>query len=200
MEHGINNLWPTPVLYEQVEDKDLLDRFTQELLLTTDLAAPPSDFQKYDVLRDGSEVVQEFKQKVIIPAFEKYLQEINGKTLADYGDYRLRSWITGTGYGYTIPVHNHSGSALSAVFYILCEEQDKGGQLHMLDPRPNANRGYDESFKHLFKPKVLTPKTGDVIIFPSFMYHNTLPFMGKLRLAMPVDFFPGDSVDTWNLY
>lgn len=191
MERGINNLWPTPVLYETVQDKDLLDRFTQEVLLTTNLDTPPSDFQEFDLLKDGGPVAQEFKAKVVLPAIDKYLQLVCNASLSDYDGFHLRSWITGTGYGYTIPVHNHSGSYISAVFYLLCEEQDKGGELHLMDGRTNANRGYDENFKPLFATKELTPYTGDVILFPSHLYHYTLPFKGKLRLAMPVDWTPG---------
>ena len=198
MDYGLNTLFPTPMLLDKVANTDLLNEVIQELLLTINLASPPSDFQKYDVLREGSPVIQEFKNTVVIPTFEKYLNQVCATSLTSYTEYWMKSWVTGTGYDYVIPVHNHSGASVSAVFYLLCEEQDKGGKLMMIDPRPNANRGYDINFKPLFEPQSLLPKTGDIAVFPSFLYHYSTVFKGKLRLAMPVDLFV--SADTWNLY
>ena len=56
--------------------------------------------------------------------------------------------MAGTGTGYMIPVHNHNQSSVSAVFYILCEEFDKGGELELIDPKTNSNRGYDKNFSN----------------------------------------------------
>ena len=39
----------------------------------------------------------------------------------------------------------------------------------------------------MFDDKRLEPKTGDVILFPSFIYHGVELFFGKLRISMPVD-------------
>ena len=189
MEYGLNTLFPTPVLLDKINNTELLDAVIQDLLATIDFAAPPSDFQKYDVLLEGSPIIQEFKNTVVIPTFEKYLNQVCNISLANYSSYWMKSWITGTGYDYSIPVHNHSGASLSAVFYLMCEEQDKGGELMMIDPRPNANRGYDVNFKPLFEPQGLLPQTGDIVVLPSFLYHHSTIFKGKLRLAMPVDLF-----------
>ena len=85
-----------------------------------------------------------------------------------------------------MPKHNHSGSHLSAVFYLLCEEKN-GGNIVLHDPRTNANRGYIDEFQSMFEKIKFTPSSGDVLIFPSFLYHNVETFNGKMRLAMPVD-------------
>jgi hypothetical protein len=70
---------------------------------------------------------------------------------------------------------------------MICEENNKGGELILQDPRFNANRGYKEEFNNWFNNETITPKTGQFIIFPSFLYHNVKTFYGKIRLAMPVD-------------
>jgi hypothetical protein len=191
MEYGINNLWPTPVLLDKMSNDELVGNVCQTLFSDTDLLSPPSDFQNYDVLKDGGEIFKEFQKVVVEPAFDNYLKKILGLPLTRYKRFKLRSWIAGSSIGYMIPPHNHSGATLSAVFYLLCEEQDAGGEFIMMDPRSNAVRGYDDNFKPLFAEKRLTPKTGDVIVMPSYAYHYTLPFRGKMRLAMPVDFYPG---------
>ena len=39
----------------------------------------------------------------------------------------------------------------------------------------------------MFEKIKFAPSSGDVLIFPSFLYHNVETFNGKMRLAMPVD-------------
>ena len=188
MNPGFNELWPTTVYLGKIEDQILLDQVCNAIFVETDLADPPSDFKKFDILRDGSSVFQEFRDKIVWPAFEKYLS--NWKVdMLEFPDRRLRSWLTGSYTGYVMPVHNHSGSPISAVFYLINEEQQAGGELLLMDPRHNANRSYQPQFRHLFENQYYTPKSGEFVMFPGFTYHQTMPFNGKLRLAMTVDLF-----------
>jgi hypothetical protein len=189
MEYGLNNLWPTTVLLDKMGHQELVDEVCQTLFSDTELIPKSSDFQSYDILRDGGEIFTKFKQQVVEPMFDSYLVATTGKSIKDFKPYKFRSWIAGSSQGYMIPTHNHSGASVSAVFYLLCEEKDFGGQIKLMDPRANANRGYQQPFKHWFKEEELTPSTGDAILFPSYVYHYTLPFLGKMRLAMPVDFY-----------
>jgi hypothetical protein len=187
MKKGFNSLWPTDLYLGSVNDTNLLDRVTQDIILSTDLDQPSSDFQSFDILSDGPSSLQEFRDTVVIPNFLDYLKHVNVKVNTD--DIRVKSWITGTRNQYMIPIHNHSGASLSAVYYFICEEHDKGGELVLVDPRTNANRGYVDSFKPMFENKLYKPSSGEFVIFPSFLYHHTIPYLGKLRLAMPVDLF-----------
>lgn len=189
MQPGINNLWPTPVLVDTVTDTELLTQFVEELFQTINFFTPPSDFQNDDILSRDSVIIKKFKEQVVIPTFNRYLETVIGDNLNNHKKFRMRSWITGTGAGYYIPVHNHSGAVVSSVFYLFCEEKNSSGEIALLDPRINANRGYDGKFKNLFAEETHCPKSGDVLMFPSFLYHYTKPFDGKHRLAMPVDLF-----------
>lgn len=185
---GMNNLWPTEVYLGNIEDKQLLDQFCQYIFLNEDLKAPKSgNLSKVDLLRDGPPEIQAFRDNVVWPAFENYLAQL-GFRISDYNDRRLKSWLTGSQSGYNITAHNHSGASVSAIFYLLCDE-DKGGDLILMDPRSNANRGYKPDFQRLFENKHYSPQNGQYIMFPSYVYHHTVPFLGKLRLAMPVDLF-----------
>jgi hypothetical protein len=188
MNPGFNELWPTTAYLGKIEDRQLLERVCNAIFVETDLTNPPNDFQKFDILRDGSAVFQEFRDNIVWPAFEKYLSHWN-INMYDFPERRVRAWITGSYPGYAMPVHNHSGSPISAVFYLMNEEQQTGGELVLMDPRHNANRSYQAQFKPLFENQYYTPKSGEFVMFPGFVYHHTLPFKGKLRLAMPVDLF-----------
>jgi hypothetical protein len=187
MNYGLNHCWATAVRLSKIKNTSLLEDLTQEILTSSYMKNPPSDFQEFDILKETSNISRQFLKDEVTLAFQEYLNEVLGVDLKQYHGYELRSWLAGTGNGYMIPTHNHSGASLSAVFYLLTDDTGKGGELELIDPRSNANRGYDRNFKKLFEKQVLTPKTGDVIVFPSFVYHYTLPFTGSIRLAIPVD-------------
>jgi hypothetical protein len=188
LDYGMNELWSTPVYRGQVEDTNLLERLLQSTFLNVDLDKPAGDFQSYDVLSDGPKEFVEFREQVVYPAFSDYMKNI-GFNIDEFSDARIRSWITGVRNGYMIPIHNHSGASFSAVFYLLCESMNEGGELVMMDPRTNANRGYKDQFKTMFANETYLPRSGEFIIFPSYLYHHTIAYTGNMRIALPVDLF-----------
>ena len=189
LNNGYNALWPTTVLKSKIDNIPVLNNTVQSIFQEFNLDKPVSDFQEFDILEDGSEAMQEFKNTVVIPAFTDYLKYHN-IDLTDFPNFKLRSWLAGARSGYMIPLHNHSGAAFSAVFYLLCDEGVSGGELMLVDPRTNANRGYNsEEYKKQFSQQTYNPASGEFVIFPGFLYHYTLPFTGSMRLAMPVDLY-----------
>lgn len=185
---GINNLWSTPVYLGEIEDKNLLDDACQSIFLNVNLEVPISDFQEFDILNDGCEKMKQFRDEIVWPAFDNYLKQLDVE-LKSFKKRRLKSWIAGSRTGYMIPTHNHAGASISAVFYLMAEEKKLGGEIILIDPRFNANRGYLPEFDSLFSNTTFLPSSGKYLMFPSFLYHNTIPFTGNLRLAMPVDLF-----------
>ena len=183
----INQLWPTPFLKISMP-ADLRDKISNWILVDYDLNNPPSDFSEFNILESTSPEIVEFKNDVILPAFNQFLQETVGKDLNNW-KYKLKGWVTGSGKYYNINYHNHRGAQLSAVFYLWCDDKNAGGQITFTDPRHNANRGYDESFKPWFQDLTFTPENGDIVVFPSFLYHFVSTYHGNIRLAMPVDLF-----------
>ena len=184
----MHNLWSTPFLITQSDNK-VRERFVNYLLQEYDIFNPPNDINKIDILQDPSPEVQEFVSKVIKPSFEKFLNESLGLSFSDWKGYRLNGWITGSGKNYSMIHHNHSGSQISSVFYLLSDSVDEGGKIVFTDPRQNANRGYDTKFSKWFSPLEIKPKSGDVVVFPSYLYHFVETYQSNLRLALPVDCF-----------
>ena len=190
MKPGINNLWPTPVLFDKVTNESVLNDFSNFVLHNYNFGNASGEFNNLDALNADHDSARLFKDEVVIPSFKKYLYELYKIDLnKDYPQARFNSWITGSTFGYTMPTHNHAGAHFSAVFYLFCEEKSSGGEIRFIDPRFNANRGYDDKFNDLFLPESVTPNNGEILIFPSFLYHEVRLFMGSLRLAMPVDLF-----------
>jgi hypothetical protein len=181
------NLWSTPFLIME-SDAEIRERFVSYLLQEYDLFNSPSDI-KVNILEDKSEEVQEFVSKVVKPAFEEFLNSSLNLSFSDWKGYSLNGWITGSGQDYSMIHHNHSGSQISAVFYLLAEDVDKGGKIVFTDPRQNANRGYDPKFSKWFNPLEIKAKSGDIVVFPSYLYHFVTTYQSNIRIALPVDLF-----------
>lgn len=184
----ITDMWPTPMLKTTMDNQYALP-FLSRLLADYNMADAPKDFGQVNILDNPAEEVVTFKKNVIYPAFDKFLVETLGRKISDWSSYRMHGWVAGTTKDYSTSYHNHRGSQLSAVFYLLCEEKEAGGQISFTDPRQNANRGYDESFMPWFQHMSFIPESGDLVVFPSFLYHFVSTYRSNIRLAVPVDLF-----------
>lgn len=185
----IQNLWSTPFLKTKMSP-EISSGLSEKFFTEYNLMSPPSDFGVKNILEDDSDIIKRFKHEVVLPSFNSFLRNTLGKDISDWkGGYRTHAWLAGKGNDYSINYHNHSGAQLSAVFYILCEEYNSGGEISFTDPRQNANRGYDSNFSKWFEHHRFTPETGDIVVFPSFLYHFVSTYQGNIRLAVPVDLF-----------
>lgn len=184
----INNLWSTPFQQTKIDDS-ICDKMVQTLLQEYDLFNAPSDFGSINVLDNPNDVITEFKETVVYPAFDSFLKKTLDRSIEDWKGHKIHGWIAGYNNNYSLTHHNHRGSQLSAVFYLMCDFQDKGGAIVFTDPRQNANRGYDTTFQKWFKPLEIKPQSGDIVVFPSYLYHYVETYGGNIRLAMPVDLF-----------
>lgn len=184
----IQQLWPTPFLHLSMPN-NVRENLLNHIFSEYDLQNPPSDFGSFNILNNQSSEMVDFKQQVVYPAFNKFLGESLDMSIDDWASHSMHGWLTGTGKDYSLNFHNHRGAQLSAVFYLLCEEQDRGGVITFTDPRMNANRGYDENFVPWFEPKVIIPQSGDIAVFPSFLYHFVTTYQSNIRVAVPVDLF-----------
>jgi len=189
MQEGLNQLWATPFLYGNMNNEVYRNDICEYLFQNTNMYTPPSDFSKTNILDSEDKPIQDFKKNVIEPTVDRFLKESVGKSLYDWKSFRMQGWLAGMRNEYTISLHNHKGSQISCVFYLLAEEMNSGGTIVFTDPRQNANRGYDENFNQLFDHELLTPKSGDYVVFPSFLYHFVTTYQSNLRIAMPVDIF-----------
>jgi hypothetical protein len=184
----IQNLWSTPFLKTRFSEETRNDLLNY-LLVTQDIFNSSGDLSNINVLDDDCDLIQSFKNDVVLPTLDSFLKESLGKSTSCWKAHTLKGWLTGSGKNYVSNFHNHKGAAISAIFYLMCEEVDAGGEIYFTDPRQNANRGYDNQFNQWFDQYSFTPKSGDVVVFPSFLYHYVATYRGNIRIAMPVDLF-----------
>lgn len=180
--------WPSKILSGSIRQKDLVDQVVNHLLTNYDLERPPGDINDQNIFKDP--FFEKFKKEVVIPAFDHWLRDSMNTSISSMNkDYSMRAWITGVYNGYNIITHNHSGAHLSAVFYLFNDAPQSGGEIIFFDPRANANRGYKSEWNSYFSPFTMKVPSYTFAVFPSFIYHQTTPFGGNMRLAMPVDLF-----------
>lgn len=184
---GFNSLYPTPILYERFPvDYPLTSLASDMMVCERDLNYPTVG--EHNIFSgDMSESLCQFREEVVWPTFERYMVTV-APLLSPREDCVIKGWVNDMHNGYNMAYHNHANAIFSAVFYILVMN-GQGGRMTFVDPRVNANRGYDGMFDHLFAPISHTPSTGDIIVFPSFLYHYVTAFTGALRICIPVDLF-----------
>lgn len=163
LRSGLNFTFPTPIEISKIE-------ITDEIVLAA--------LERNEIHNDLYEAVW--------PAFDQWLWLSLGKELNEW-KRSVKSWIN----RYDVlshpgmPVHTHRGSQLSAIVVI---ESGTGGEITFQDPRGFAGRGYDDKFAGMFNDIVYQPEQGDVIVFPSYIYHGVRPTKG-LRITAAFDCF-----------
>jgi hypothetical protein len=180
----IKNMWSTPMGFGKMPEEFALE-LTNNLFSLGD----PSKYENIFSCGDKLPIVSEFKEKYVIPSFNNYLKNTLDKSIDDWNEHRVNGWVVSYSSNTSMDYHNHRGSQLSAVFYLMCDENDKGGGVRFNDPRSNANRGYDRTFIPWFDPHNINPSIGDIVIFPSFVYHSVSTYRDNIRMAIPVDLF-----------
>jgi hypothetical protein len=181
LDQGVNNLYPTPVYLTTISKEDCEDLLAS--VMQNELVINPNGDDSSLILKKIPRLREIAKEK-----FSEYLKIVYGLDFNNY-KFNMKAWLAGSRGGYSMETHNHAGSPFIAVFYIMSECQDHGGEIVLTDPRTNANRGYTLEFQPQFSPTIHTPATGDVLIFPGFLYHHVRQYTSTLRIAIPVDLF-----------
>ena len=115
---GLNSIFSTPVYRYQILD-DLEDVIQHLLIEYGDTKYASINVSGDNIFDDP--ILNKFKKNHVIPTLRNFC---NPYLDLYKRDYDLRGWLTGYGTNYAIPKHNHSGSHVSAVFYLLCENNN----------------------------------------------------------------------------
>ena len=111
----ISNLWATPFLQSRASP-DICGEVITHIAQFYDFGSPPNE--DMNILEDGSQIMQRFRDEVVLPSFNSFLRNTINKELTDWAGFKAKGWLTGTGKNYSINYHNHRGAQLSAVFYL----------------------------------------------------------------------------------
>lgn len=128
-------------------------------------------------------LIVKLRDEIITPLVVKYIKET-----FDYDAVDMRchtkglTLIDGPGLG----PHYHTNANFGSILYTGHSE----AKLLMLDPRNNACRGYPREIRAShFSNFVITPKAGDLYIFPSYIGHCVTAVKNECRASLINDFY-----------
>lgn len=108
--------------------------------------------------------------------------------------FHNHTWFHLTRYAGSFVGHNHPNASWSAVYCVrageVAADEPDSGLLRFFDPRSGANAYADPTTARLrpafaFRPIELRLAPGQVVVFPSYLFHEVLPFYGSdLRITV----------------
>jgi uncharacterized protein (TIGR02466 family) len=134
-------------------------------------------------------------------AFDEYKSDLFASPTADVLKFGIgEPWINFQKAGEFNPVHNHSG-ILSAILYIDIPEEIEKENIHNTNKPSAGNIDFISGDPGRFSPPMYmhTPKTGDVLLFPSQLMHTVYPFKSdveRISLSFNVRNLLIDDADT----
>ena len=168
-------LWSTPLSHYKWDDEENLGKIITDIIMNF-----PSGIDQ-----DENPSIDEYPE--LKPAHDFAVScsgEFLEENFSSNSKYNISWWVHVYREGFHHHIHNHLGSQFTGILYLQCPPV--GGELVLHDPRGNANRAYNHELRKMFEPVTIQPETGDLFIFPSFVWHNVHP-VTDLRICMPFD-------------
>jgi uncharacterized protein (TIGR02466 family) len=177
----IQNLFTTPIKIISLENFEEIRNLVNK---ATSLGFVKNFFERLPK-EEADKLVNIFTKEV-----DLYYEEITKKKI----NFNLvKSWVTNTKkYGLNSP-HDHCNETIIAVFYL--NTFNNCGDLLLHDPR--GSHSFIETFEFNSAGEFvngrnfyrITPKTGDLIIFPAYIVHSVEPNMSDgIRRSLAMNF------------
>lgn len=196
----IHSLFSVPIAVIENEQSDILNRRLKEYFLILEkqgdkyrnIVGTPtvqhnifeSEMNLFSL--DNSDV--KTLRKFMLGSIYQFISEIKKEDNSNFNKLMNHAWFHITrDRGYIGP-HNHPMSAWSAVYYVDVGQADPdypdSGDIRFFNPNTSQTMYRDPSNTNLRSPYgngLLTfkPKNGQLIIFPSSLYHEVVPYYGN---------------------
>jgi uncharacterized protein (TIGR02466 family) len=181
------SLWATPVARINVADQFDMQAWADEVFTMYSMTNGEDDRQRF-VDPELFPIILEMRDQIITPAVNAFCKEHFGQDMEKYYVETNGKWIV---EGEGLYAHLHPGSVLSAI----CYPNDSTNGLNMFDPRLNAMRGYPKRMRnHHFANFRISPKQGDVWIFPSYAQHSVSHVTEEVRLSLLHEYYMIDNL------
>ena len=137
----------------------------------------------FDLFDLKEPVVDEFRNHME-QHVQAFLNHFRPEARKKKDQFRIRGWINVNRAGDFNNLHSHPGCFVSATYYVKVPPDMKGGEIYFRDPRGPAVAMYETPGIEL--PWIgtglgipITPATGKLIIFPSWLEHRVESFSGE---------------------
>lgn len=120
----------------------------------------------------------------------------SGRSAKDF-EWRIAMWANVSPAGGLNHAHSHPGNIWAAVFYLDAGDDEAGGSIYFEDPRypmiamraPGLRMAGADG-KGLHTQVDITPKTGELILFPAWLRHGVRTYTGgreRISVAVNID-------------
>jgi uncharacterized protein (TIGR02466 family) len=187
---GECQLSPCEALNQDLE-KLFLARENEEYKNPTPSHVPQAETfeSRFNLFRWPEPCVQELRQ-FVLDAVARMVMETGTLRPQDLARLKFQNhtWFHVSRYAGSFIAHNHPLASWSAVYCVRAgetpAEQPQSGLLRFLDTRPGADAYLDPANALLHRPFALRPlevrlTPGQLIIFPSYVFHEVAPFYGR---------------------
>lgn len=174
--------WVTEIAHFNVSDRYDMDLFSSEILslYSTTNGEHDNHFSKF---ADLYPIILDMRDNVITPAVMEFSRHSFNCELDEFYVETNGKWIP---EGEGLFPHLHPGSVISAI----CYPNDSKNALNMFDPRGNASRGYPKTMRqNHFGNLRISPKKGDIYIFPSYINHSVSHVTEDIRLSLLHEYY-----------
>lgn len=197
-------LFPTPVLYATIPDAEALNADLKRIILAREQTSPSVERSN----RGGWQSSWDMHEWGGVP-MQKLLNYT--RALVDYATvdrtgqhdkvaWRINCWANINRSGHGNQFHTHPGGLWSASYYVddggIGADPSLGGEFEIQDPRGVAPIMYAPQFtfpgpdgKSLGESWRLTPQSGMLFLFPSWLSHGVCPYKGsRERISIAINF------------
>ena len=146
---------------------------------------------RFNLFRWPDRCVQELRQ-FMLDAVARTVVEATALRAEDIARLKFQNhtWFHISRYAGSFIAHNHPLASWSAVYCVRAgeavPEHPESGVLRILDPRSGANAYSDPANAQMrsafaLRPLELRLAAGDLVVFPSYLFHEVAPFYGRDR-------------------
>jgi len=132
-------------------------------------------------MQNSSACIQTLRKR-LLQFVKAYTKQICGEPFLKQAKPVLEGWANILRHGQYNSTHNHPNCYWSGIYYLTdneaIAEHPFSGKLELLDPRPGASITYQDN-DLLYGRFLLSPRAGQMIIFPSWLMHSVHPYFGE---------------------
>jgi len=172
---GFQNIFSVPIFTTFINNKtaDFVENLiTSRIDRLKKIGYVSTDFYEKEKIVKVDEIFQLTKE------ITKHLNEFSDKTGLYLGN-KIDYWIQNYTIGENHPIHAHTGSSISGVYFIRANKH--AGELKFLNINHPCYFAKYSNFKNkdLDLHYSIKPQKGLLVLFPSYLFHEALPSENK---------------------
>ena len=190
------SLFDTIVIVDELTEATQLNATLRDMILARQAAAPGVNMSNVggwqsdaNMLDWGGEAAQQLIERIIAVA-DQFTVDVRSPNMPRHR-WAANMWGNVSPPQASNQLHTHPGAFWSAVYYVDdgyagSEDRTLGGELVLQDPRmpmimmhmPNLRVRWPDG--RTDEPQLaMRPKAGRIVMFPAWLHHGVLPYLGK---------------------